>query len=261
MLTQKYGLLHVSVAETGAEASNAAAAQFAADAATAIDRRGDIAVIMATGNSQLDFVRALASRDDVDWSRITVLHMDEYLGMSEDHPASFRRWILTEVIGPCNPKAFEGIRADQTPIDDELERYSGVLRDLDPAICVMGIGENGHLAFNDPPADFDTSDLLRVVHLDEACRAQQVGEGHFASLAEAPTVAVTVTIPALLRPESVIVVTPEARKAAAVRSALMGPVRPEVPASILQNQEHAHLYIDHESASLLDLTAGEEDGR
>jgi glucosamine-6-phosphate deaminase len=259
MLTQKYGRLRVSVAQSSAEASNAAAAQFAASAAAAIDRRGDIAVMLATGNSQLDFVHALARRDDVDWSRITVLHMDEYLGMPEDHPASFRRWIRREVVDRCHPKAFEGIRADRTPLAPELDRYSAILRDLDPAICVMGIGENGHLAFNDPPANFDTQDLVKVVQLDEACRAQQVGEGHFESLADAPTVAVTVTIPALLRPESVIVVTPEARKATAVRSALVGPVRPEVPASILQNQPHAHLYLDRESASLLDLTTAEED--
>lgn len=259
MLTQKYGLLRVSVAQSGSEASEAAAAQFAASATAAIERRGDIAVILATGNSQLDFVRAVARRDDVDWSRITVLHMDEYLGMPEDHPASFRRWIRREIVDVSHPKAFEGIRADRTPIAAELERYSALLAGLDPAICVMGIGENGHLAFNDPPADFHAPELVKIVQLDEACRAQQVGEGHFGSLAEAPTMAVTVTIPALLRPESVIVVTPEARKAGAVRSALVGPVRPEVPASILQRQAHAHLYLDRESASQLDLTRTEED--
>lgn len=258
MHTQKYGLLRVSVAPSAMEASAAAAARFAACAAAAIDRRGDIAVILATGNSQLDFVHAVARREDIDWSRITVLHMDEYLGMTEDHPASFRRWIRREVVDVCRPKAFEGIRAEQTPIAAELDRYSALLRDLDPAICVMGIGENGHLAFNDPPAEFDTRELVKIVHLDDACRAQQVGEGHFRSLAETPTVAVTVTIPALLRPESVIVVTPEARKAGAVRSALVGPVRPEVPASILQRQEHAHLYLDRESASQLDLTSAGE---
>jgi glucosamine-6-phosphate deaminase len=255
MRTLTYGLLRVSVADSGGEASDAAATHFAAAAASAIDRRGDIAVIMATGNSQLEFARALRSRDDIDWSRITVLHMDEYLGMREDHPASFRRWIRREVVNPCHPRAFEGIRGDWTPIAAEVDRYSAVLRELNAAICVMGIGENGHLAFNDPPADFETRDPVRLFQLDEASRAQQVGEGHFRSLGQAPEIALTVTIPALLRPETVIVVTPESRKAVAVRAALTGPVTPNVPASILQKQAHAHLYLDRESASLLDLAA------
>jgi glucosamine-6-phosphate deaminase len=259
MRTLTYGRLRVSLAASGVEAADAAAARFAAAVGSAIDRRGDIAVIMATGNSQLDFARAVRSRDDVDWSRITVLHMDEYLGMREDHPASFRRWIRREIVEPCHPKAFEGIHADRRPIESEIDRYTAVLTELDPAICVMGIGENGHLAFNDPPADFETHDSVKIVHLDEASRAQQVGEGHFRSLDEAPELALTVTIPALLRPETVIVVTPESRKAVAVRSALTGPVTRDVPASILQNQGHAHLYLDRESASLLDEAAARKD--
>jgi glucosamine-6-phosphate deaminase len=156
------------------------------------------------------------------------------------------------ILQHVTPKAFHGVRGDHEPVEEELERYAGLLRELDPAICVMGIGENGHLAFNDPPADFETQDLIRVVDLDEACRSQQVGEGHFASLDETPHQAMTLTVHALLRPNTVLVLTPEKRKAKAVKAAIEGPVTPLCPASILQTQPQAHLYLDQESSSLLD---------
>lgn len=248
----KYGKLDVSIALSNDELGAAAAEAFASAVRSALQVKDEIAVILATGNSQLSFARAVRERDDIDWSRITILHMDEYLGMSEDHPASFRRWMQENMVEHVKPKAFHGVQGDREPVQEELERYAGLLRELDPAICVMGIGENGHLAFNDPPADFETHDLIRVVDLDDACRNQQVGEGHFASLEETPHQALTLTVHALLRPDTVLVLTPEARKARAVKAALEGPVTPSCPASILQTQPQAHLFLDQESSSLLD---------
>jgi glucosamine-6-phosphate deaminase len=248
----QYGKLNVSIASTNDELNAAAADEFASAVRSALKDTDEIAVILATGNSQLGFASAVRKRDDIDWSHITILHMDEYLGMSEEHPASFRRWMQENVVAHVKPKAFIGVQGDHEPIEEELERYAGLLRELNPAICVMGIGENGHLAFNDPPADFETQDLIRVVELDEACRNQQVGEGHFATLDETPQSALSLTVHALLRPDTVLVLTPEGRKARAVKAALEGPVTPSCPASILQTQSQTHLYLDQESSSLLD---------
>ena len=248
----QYDELEVRIGASSREAGEAAAADFAEAARAAIAARGDIAVILATGNSQLGFVEALGRRTDVPWDRITVLHMDEYLGMREDHPASFGRWMRERIVEPLHPRRFEGLAGDAVPPAAEIARYEALLRDLDPAICVMGIGENGHLAFNDPPADFGAEEWVRIVELDEVSRQQQVGEGHFPSLADTPREAISLTIPALLAPQRVIVVAPEARKARAVKAALEGPVSPAVPASILRTQPQARLYLDADSAALLD---------
>jgi glucosamine-6-phosphate deaminase len=251
----KYGELSVSIAASDDELSQAAADQFASAAKSALQSQDEIAVILATGNSQLGFIRAVRERDDIEWSRITVLHMDEYLGMSEDHPASFRLWMNKNIAGPVKVKAFEGMRGDFEPVEAEVARYTALLKDLDPAICVMGIGENGHLAFNDPPAEFETDVLVHIVEMDEVSRQQQVGEGHFATEEDMPRKSLSLTIPALLRPKTVIVVTPEGRKAKAVKAALEGPVTPNCPASILQTQPQVHLYLDQDSSALLDRRA------
>ena len=261
MKNSTYGELDVLVAGSNDEMSRAAADMFASAVRAACEARGEIAVILATGNSQLRFVQAVRERHDIDWSRITVLHMDEYLGMPEGHPASFRRWMQENLIQHVKPKAFYGLVGEHEPIEEECERYSELLRRLDPAICVMGIGENGHLAFNDPPADFETRELVHIVQLDEACRRQQVGEGHFTSLDDVPHGAVTLTVDALVRPHTILVLVPELRKAEAVKSALEGPITPACPASILRAQSHAQLFLDQESASLLDTARQWVDAR
>lgn len=253
MQRSTYGELDVFVAGSTEQMSLAAADEFASAVRAACEARGEIAVVLATGNSQLRFVQAVRERPDVDWSRITIMHMDEYLGMRQDHPASFRRWMRENLIQYVDPRGFYGIAGEHEPVEEECQRYSELLRRLEPAICVMGIGENGHLAFNDPPADFETRELVQVVQLDEPCRRQQVGEGHFASLDDVPHSAVTLTIGALLRPETVLVLVPELRKAKAIRSALKGPVSPACPASILRLASHARLFLDDDSASLVDL--------
>jgi glucosamine-6-phosphate deaminase len=247
-----YDRLPVTVMESNQQLGHAAAAAFAEIVNSQVEQRGDVAVVLATGNSQLSFVRALRDRDDVPWSRISVLHMDEYLGMTEEEPPSFRRWMQEKVVRHVAPKEFYGMRGDHEPVEEEVARYSRLLHDLEPVLCVMGIGENGHLAFNDPPGDFTTTSSVNVVTLDEACRRQQVREGHFGSLSETPERALTMTIPALLRPPAVLVLAPEARKAPAVKRALEGPVSPDCPASILRTVDHASLYLDVDSAKELD---------
>jgi glucosamine-6-phosphate deaminase len=213
--------------------------------------RGQAAIILATGNSQIEFLRALAAKPEIAWDKITVFQMDEYLGISPFHSASFRRFHREHLVNLVHPKMFYGIEGDAPDIDVELARYTALLQEHEPVACVMGIGENGHLAFNDPPADFHTTKTIHVVTLDEACRRQQVGEGHFPTLQDVPTQALSLTVLALLKPPHVLVITPETRKAHAVQAALEGPVTPDCPASILQTRPHVHLYLDHDSASLL----------
>ncbi len=248
---RKHGALAVHVFDTPAALGARAAEELAAIITESIAARGIASIVVATGNSQLEFMSALRRRDDIEWSNVLVFHMDEYLGMSELHPASFRRYIrekLTDVVGP---REFFGINGDAPDVAAELRRYTELLKKYPPDACVMGIGENGHLAFNDPPADFTTTETIHLVKLNEACRRQQVGEGHFATVDDVPEQALSLTVPALLSARQLLVVVPERRKAVAVKAALEGPITPDCPASLLQKQPHARLYLDRESSSLL----------
>ena len=236
--------------------SNQAVGQAAADdlkdiLASTIIRRGEAAIILATGNSQLSFLNALRAESGIQWDKITVFQMDEYLGISDQHVASFRRYHHVHLVDVVHPRIFYGIDADRIDIKAEIARYTALLEHHEPVACVMGIGENGHLAFNDPPADFATDKLIHVVTLVEAARRQQVGEGHFASLDQVPHQALTLTVPALLKPPHLLVVVPELRKALAVQAALEGPVTVDCPASILRRLPSVKLYLDQDSASLL----------
>ena len=218
----------------------------------AADARGVVHAMFATGNSQLDFVRALVEETDgVPWSDTVVFHMDEYVGVGPDHPAGFQRWIRERIVEPARPKAayyVEGLGDAQA----ECARYTDLLRGHPLDLCCLGIGENGHLAFNDPPvADFDDPLDVKVVELDAGCRRQQVNEGHFPDVDAVPTRAITVTIPALLRAGRVLAIVPEVRKAEPVRDALTGPVSTRCPASALRTITHATIHLDSGSASLL----------
>jgi glucosamine-6-phosphate deaminase len=218
----------------------------------AVDARGVAHVMFATGNSQLAFVHALVEETaDVPWRDTVVFHMDEYVGVGPDHPAGFQRWIRERIVEPARPKAafyVEGLGDAEA----ECGRYAGLLRDHPLDLCCLGIGENGHLAFNDPPvADFDDPLDVKVVELDAACRLQQVNEGHFADLRSVPVQALTVTIPALLRARRVLAIVPEARKAEPVRAALTGPITTACPASALRTISHATIHLEPASAALL----------
>ena len=231
-----------------------AAAADAADAIRgAIDSRGEANVMLATGNSQLVFLAALIEHTDVDWGRVTAFHMDEYVDLAPTHSASFQRYMREKVAALIPMKEFHYLTGDTGDAQAEADRYAALLRAHPLDLCCCGIGENGHLAFNDPPvADFDDPADVKIVALEPASRRQQVAEGHFATVDEVPTHAITVTIPALLRARRVLAIVPEARKAVPVRDALQGPISTDCPASYLRRQPHATLYLDAESASLLD---------
>jgi glucosamine-6-phosphate deaminase len=247
----RFDALAVRVFADGGELGRGAARDAATVIADAVARAGEANVMLATGNSQLAFLDALTTREAVPWGQVRIFHMDEYVGLALDHPASFARYIrarVSERVGPLEVNYFRPT-ANVSEASDEADRYAALLRRYPMDLCVMGIGENGHLAFNDPGvADFADPLDVKVVALDRACRQQQVGEGHFPALGDVPAHAITVTVPALLRAGDVIVVCPEARKASAVSQALLGPVSPTCPASILRRQPHARLYLDAESA-------------
>jgi glucosamine-6-phosphate deaminase len=214
--------------------------------------QGRAAAILATGSSQMLFLKQLANIGGVDWSRIALFHMDEYLGLSEDHPASFRRYMRERVASLVNPNVFHYLAGDAWLPIKECERYAQLLRAQPMDLCCLGIGENGHLAFNDPPvADFNDNRSVKIVRIDEACKRQQVGEGCFPNLESVPSHALTLTIPALCAAKKMFCVVPEKRKAEAVKAALRGPVCTDCPASILRKQAQCFLFLDAESASLL----------
>jgi len=242
--------LRVRVFPSARELDVAAAADATAVLQAAVAERGAAHAMFATGNSQLGFLDELMTHD-VDWSKVVVFHMDEYVGVGPDHPAGFARYIRERIADRVHPRTVHYLRGTGDP-EAECERYARLLGEHPLDLCCLGIGENGHLAFNDPPvADFDDRRDVKVVELDAACRAQQVNEGHFASIDAVPTHAITVTIPALLRARRVIANVPEARKATPVRAALEGPVSTSCPASVLRTCSHARLYLDRDSASRL----------
>ena len=220
--------------------------------AATIARQGAAAAIMATGNSQIQFLEKLVALGGVDWSRVTLFHMDEYLGIRDDHPASFRRYMRERVESRAKPGKFHYLAGDVDLPLDECVRYAALLKAQPIDLCCLGVGENGHLAFNDPPvARFDDPHFVKLVKLDDACKWQQVNEGHFPTLDAVPTYAFTLTIPALLSARKVICIAPEKRKSKPVKAMLEGPITTDCPASILRQQAHATLFLDMDSASLL----------
>ena len=240
----------VHVFESNEKLGQRAANDLVSLLAPIIAKQGRVTIILATGNSQLTFINAFRVQK-IAWNKIIVFHMDEYLGMSDQHPASFPRWMREKLVDVVHPSAFYPIRGDAPDVKFELTRYAELVRRYPPDACVLGIGENGHLAFNDPPANFETSEIIHIVDLDAKCRAQQVNEGHFSGLDDVPKQAITLTVPALLAAKYVLAIVPEARKAEPVKAALKGPVTPQCPASILRTRPNVTLYLDRESASLL----------
>jgi len=209
-------------------------------------------VILATGNSQMQFLQNLVAKGGINWSRVTCFHMDEYLGISANHRASFRRYMQERVVARVKPGAFHFIEGDCDEPLHECHRYEELLREAPIDLCCLGVGENGHIAFNDPPvAHFTEKEWVKLVKLDDGCKQQQVNEGHFGSLAEVNPYAFTLTIPALCAARKMLCICPEKRKAAAVKAALEGPMTPLVPASILRTHPNVTLYLEEPAASLL----------
>jgi glucosamine-6-phosphate deaminase len=214
--------------------------------------QGEAAVILASAASQVKFLAALTGLPGLDWSYITCFHMDEYLGISADHPASFRRYMREHVESRVKPRAFHYLGGDGLEPIKECERYARLLRGQPIDLCCLGIGVNGHIAFNDPPvADFNDSSMVKIVKLDEACRQQQVGEGAFPAIEAVPQYALTLTVPALCAAKKMLCIVPENRKAEAVKNTVQGPIHTACPASWLRKQSHCTLCLDSDSASLL----------
>jgi glucosamine-6-phosphate deaminase len=245
--------MRVSVHPDSSALARAAADTAAAVIRDAVAARGVAHAMFATGNSQLEFVDTIVTATPgVPWGDVVVFHMDEYVGVGPDHPAGFRRWIRERISDRVDPLVAHYIDGLADPAD-ECERYAGLLRRHPLDLCCLGIGENGHLAFNDPPvADFDDPLDMKVVELDRDCRLQQVHEGHFPGIEAVPNLAITATIPALLRADTVLAIVPEARKAEPVRAAIAGPLSTACPASILRTRENVMLHLDPGSASLLE---------
>ncbi|MHB8219883.1 MAG: glucosamine-6-phosphate deaminase [Acidimicrobiales bacterium] len=252
--TRTVGTLDVRIYPDADALARAAAEEAGAVLRSAVASRGVAHAMFATGNSQLGFIDRLVASPDIPWADVEVYHMDEYVGLGPDHPASFQRWITERIANRVHPRAAHMIDGMADP-GAECERYAELLTTNPLDLCCLGIGENGHLAFNDPGvADFDDPVDMKVVELDEACRLQQVHEGHFPDAGAVPSEAMTVTIPALLRPPRVLAIVPERRKAEPVRAAVEGPISTACPATALRRAPGAVLLLDPTSASLLART-------
>jgi glucosamine-6-phosphate deaminase len=243
----------VRVFEDKSSLGRAAAEQAATAIRHAIDERGQARIIAATGTSQIEFLDALTRADNIYWKRVEMFHLDEYVGLPITHPASFRKYLLERLIHKTEMTQYHLLDGNGDP--REVARGVGqLLRAVPVDVAFAGIGENGHLAFNDPPADFETEEPYLVVTLDEACRRQQVGEGWFANISEVPRQAISMSVRQILKAKEIIVVVPDARKAPAVKVCFEGEISPMAPASILRTHPATTVYLDRESASSLSVT-------
>lgn len=233
----------------------AAAAAGATLIREAIAARGAAHIIVATGASQFEMLAALAAEPDIAWHRVTGFHLDEYVGLPMTHPASFRGYLWQRFVSrlPLPLQGFHYLDGEHDP-QAECARVADIIRHHPIDVAFVGVGENGHLAFNDPPADFVIDEPYLVVQLDEACRRQQLGEGWFPTFDDVPRQAISMSVRQILKSRAIICTVPDERKAAAVRGTVEGDVTPLVPASILQRHERATIYLDPPAASQLRRT-------
>jgi glucosamine-6-phosphate deaminase len=244
--------METRILETKAEMAQVAGARAAEILREALARGGRANVIAATGASQFEFLDVLTAASGIDWPKVTLFHLDEYVGLPETHPASFRRYLKERIASRVHPAAFHFIDGDAKDPAAEARRVGEVLARHPIDVAFVGIGENGHLAFNDPPADFETEEPYLVVSLDDACRRQQLGEGWFPSIEDVPRRAISMSIRQILKSREILCMVPDERKARAVRDCLEKEVSPLRPASILRTHPRTSLYLDRPSASLLE---------
>ena len=242
--------MNVEVFDTKLALGQAAADDAAKIIQAAIAQREVAYLIAATGMSQFEFLDALVVKN-IDWSKVVFFHLDEYVDLPEAHPASFRRYLKERIVDRVHPRAFHLINGEAIDVDEECRRVGKLISQQPIDAAFVGIGENGHLAFNDPPADFETDEPYIVVDLDENCRKQQVGEGWFAALNEVPRRAISMSIKQILKARDILAIVADQRKAEAVRACVELDVSPLHPASILQTHESVTLYLDKQSSSLL----------
>ncbi len=219
----------------------------------ALAEKGKASIILATGASQFDTLAALCKYRDLDWQSVTVFHLDEYIGLDEAHPASFVRYLKQRFVSQVpDIKAFHAIDGLNDP-EKECERLKQLIRNETIDVAFIGIGENGHIAFNDPPADFSTKEPYLLVNLDEECRRQQFGEGWFSSLDEVPKQAISMSVSQILKSSKIIVSVPDKRKAIAVKNTMTQCISPLYPSTALRNHAYCRMYLDESSASLLSI--------
>jgi glucosamine-6-phosphate deaminase len=240
----------IKVFDSKAEMARDAANRAADTIREAISERGEARIIAATGASQFEFLDALTKISDIDWKRVEMFHLDEYVGVSGQAPASFCKYLRERLIDKVGLEKYHLLDGTQAPAT-VIEQVSAEIRKAPIDIAFVGVGENGHLAFNDPPADFDTEEAYMVVNLDEACRKQQLGEGWFSTLADVPRQAISMTIKQIMKAKQILCIAPDARKANAIKVCFNGEVSVAAPASILQQHPDTILYLDRDSAALL----------
>lgn len=228
-----------------------AGAQGAAWIKEAIDEKGEANIILATGQSQFETLEALIADKSIDWSKVRMFHLDEYIGMSITHKASFRKYLTERFVEKVDPLQSVFLINGEGDPQEECDRLGNIIREFPIDVAFVGIGENGHLAFNDPPADFDIEDPYIIVDLDTKCREQQMGEGWFNSLDEVPLQAISMSIKQIMKSKKIICAVPDERKAQAVKDCLKNEVSNIYPASILQQHNDCYCYLDKGSASLL----------
>jgi glucosamine-6-phosphate deaminase len=245
--------MNVYIGNDKQDMASAAAAMAADRVRKAIAEKGEARIIVATGASQFEFLEAFVKEPGIDWTKVTGFHLDEYVGLPASHKASFRGYMRERFVAktPQPLKAFNEVNGEAASPEAEIERLEKLLRAAPIDVACVGIGENGHLAFNDPPADFDTNRAYLVVDLDEKCRMQQVGEGWFASLEDVPKQAFSMTIKQIMWSKAIVCTCPDTRKAEAVKGALEGPVTNMLPSSIMQMHPDCGMFLDPGSASLL----------
>ena len=227
-----------------------------------MESQDEVRIIFACAPSQDEFTAALSDPDGpaskIDWSKIVAFHMDDYVGLPGDHPESFRRYMQDHLLSNVSVKTFHGIESDAPDVKTECDRYEALLREKPIDVVCLGIGENGHIAFNDPPvADFNDPRLVKVIELDQDCRQQQVNDGCFPDLESVPPQAITLTVPAMTRCKRIFGIVPGVRKAESVLAALTGPISTVCPASILREHPNAKIYLEPDSARLVVEVLGE----
>jgi glucosamine-6-phosphate deaminase len=229
----------------------AAAEQAAAAIRRAIADRGAARIIAATAASQLEFLDALTKAAEIDWSKVEVFHLDEYIGLPITHPGSFRKMLTEQLVAKTGINKYHLLQGDATDVPAALREAGSQLASAPIDIAFLGIGENAHIAFNDPPADFNTEQPYIIVNLDEACRQQQVGEAWFTDISQVPKQAISMSARQILKSKEILAVVPDRRKARAVKACVEGEISPMAPASILRRHSNATIYLDTNSASLL----------
>jgi glucosamine-6-phosphate deaminase len=240
----------LKVFEDKASLARAAADQAATAVTGAIRDRGKARVIAASAASQFEFLEALTNTPGIDWKRVELFHLDEYIGLPMSHPASFCKFLQERLIGKAGITSYHLLNGEENPVK-VIRETSRFLSAAPIDVAFVGIGENGHLAFNDPPADFETEEPFIVVNLDEACRLQQVGEGWFKDLSTVPTQAISMSVRQVMKSKEILAVVPDSRKAHAIKACFDGEISPMAPSSILRTHPSATVYLDRHSAALL----------